>query len=128
MGLDMYLHKRPLDELENKEAYKEVAYWRKHYSLQDFIHYNIHQIENCVEFELTKSDLERMLSWVSVELEMAELDYDYQALINGDEQPIYSTESLSWNDYQNLKTVEQLSTVLRETNFEKEAIFYWAWW
>lgn len=127
MGLDMYLWKCKLNEVGIEDAYEKVAYWRKHYALQDYVDENIKHVENCVDIKLSKNDLEDMLKFALMELEMEETEYSYQSLINGVEKAI-TDEHLDWDVYQNLRTVEQISKILLDTDFEKEVILYWAWW
>lgn len=127
MGLDMYLHKRKMP-VENSDEYTEVAYWRKHYDLQDFVHEKIHQVENCIEFELTKEDIEYMLNFAVMELEIDGFEYDEEGVKNGEVDVAWQYPNSSWTQYQNMMTVQQLTKILKETNFEEEVISYWAWW
>lgn len=65
MGLDMYAYVRAKDDPPSKEG-DQIQYWRKHPNLHGWMErrYRLkggsEQPFNCVEFELTKDDLDAL--------------------------------------------------------------------
>jgi hypothetical protein len=101
MGLDMNLKKIPRTDYESisREDFwyeefdksKELIYWRKKYSIDEWFHTNTSISDECSD-EITKEKLEELIKWLKKE----ELKED----------------------------AEKIKNVIKQTDFDKEVIFY----
>lgn len=115
MGLDTYLHKKKIEsdrekvirKLNNEEReYEVVGYWRKCYFLNDWFLSEL-GVDNCEEAEVSKELLEEFIEYLK---ELQE---------NGEEEI----------DYHKIKEIkEEINKIIKETDWEKEQIIFYAWW
>ena len=114
MGLDSYLLKRAITpkakvikKLVGDENRIELAYWRKaHLINAEFLSYADTEDDlNCKDVVLTKEDLKDILLWAK------EKEYN---------------DEYEKHDFKLL--IKVLTKAIKETNFDEEEIYYYAWW
>lgn len=157
MGLDMYLIKRKKYD-KNDDSFNEVAYWRKANQIHNWFVENIQDcIDDCGYYEVSRQELQALLTdcrdvlkYAECELQemnggMEKIDGEWKQttmmgrkIINKDVVAdilpttsgffFGSTEYDEWylRDIEN--TIEQLNEVLKDTDFENDAIFYTSSW
>ena len=115
MGLDTYLYKKKIEsdrekvirKLNNEEReYEEVGYWRKFYLLNDWFLSEL-GVDNCEEGEVSKELLEEFVNYLN-ELQEEGVEED--------------------SGYRYKDTIEEINKIIKETDWEKEQIFFYAWW
>ena len=127
MGLNAFLYKRKIEESQ-EENNIELVYWRKHNALQDFIHYNIHDIYNNEEFEVGPDELQKIIDFSFSELQQgANWILSLEDIIALDESKINLYE-LSLFEYQNVITIREVDIVLNHTDFNTEKVYYYSNW
>lgn len=117
----MWLHKRGktakgkiIMEIESDYGRTsiELGYWRKDYDLHEkFLSYASLELEkdlNCQAIILSKEDLIEILEWVK--------KYLFKVVASG--------EKIDTSHY----TEEVLTKAIKETDFENEEVYYYAWW
>lgn len=127
MGLDMYMYQKTKGKKFDLEKDIEVAYWRKHNALLNFIEQMLEKpIENTVPQPLTKENLEEILE-VSKAIYYRQADPDtIMPTIRGF---FFGSTDYDEGYFHDAKiTVEQISEILSDTNFDEEEIYFWAWW
>lgn len=116
MGLGTYLHKKKIEsdrekiirKLTNEEReYEEIGYWRKDSILNDWFLSEL-DVGNCEEAEVSKEQLEKFINYLKG---LQEDDED-------DDGNIYNYED----------TIKEINEIIKETDWEKEQIFFYAWW
>ena len=119
MGLDMYLFKKSKDvkkliliELSDEKVYEKVYYWRKDYLIHEwFCEY--FEIENCVYVEISKKEL----LWL--------VEYLKENIKEGGE---FGGGTEKENESYNKISIKNLNKIIKETDWEIEGIYYYAWW
>ena len=119
MGLDMYLYKRSkeikrliLNNLTDEDNRQELMYWRKDWFIHDWFCNNF-VIENCEEVEITEDKLLKLIEYLKDNIENSDNDNDYDDEIS--------------KKCRN-EDIEKLNKIIEETDWDKEGIFYYAWW
>lgn len=133
MGLDMYLKaKTRLEKVGKKEStgacggmfplapkmedsMREIGYWRKAYSVQEMLKENIRtynhtEKDNCVDFYITKEEVEEILKTAKAVLEENEFEDEY--------------EKEEWKD--TVEFFEIAKQILEEDEYA--SIFYSQWY
>ena len=124
MGLDMYLFRREKGN-ENDEALNQVAYWRKANQIRSWFARATH-IENCELAPVTKEMLVQLRQECKAVLKHHDLADSLLPTSNG--FFFGSTEYGEWY-FEDLKeTVDMLSLVINETDWEREDVYYYEWW
>lgn len=127
MGLDQYLfRRRRADEFEQYD--EELAYWRKAYMVKqwfvDNTGYDIHA--NCEKHEVSKEQLQKLLETCETVLERPSLA---KLLLPTSAESFFGTMEYNEWYFDDLRlTVEQLTRVLREVNFDTDTVYYYEWW
>lgn len=157
MGLDMYLIKRKKNDSKDN-SFNEVAYWRKANQIHKWFVSNVQNgVDDCGYYPVTLDQLESLLDLCHVVLDNAECKFEEMngglRKIDGEwkEERIIgrtitnpdvmedllpttsgfffgSTEYDEWylRDIEN--TIEQINTILDETDFTEDAILYTSSW
>ena len=157
MGLDMYLIKRKKTNID-EDSFNEVAYWRKANQIHNWFVENVQDgIDDCGYYEVSKQELQGLLAdcrdvlkYAECELQemnggMQKIDGEWKEttimgrkIINKDVVSdilptssgffFGSTEYDEWylRDIEN--TIEQINTILNETDFNEDAILYTSSW
>lgn len=157
MGLDMYLIKRKKND-DMDFSFNEVAYWRKANQIHNWFVKNIQNgVDDCGLYEVSRQQLQELLIDCYTVLDMAACDLQEMngglRKIDGEwkEERIMgrkitnpgvvadilpttsgfffgSTEYDEWylRDIEN--TIEQINTILDETDFEEDVILYTSSW
>jgi len=135
MGLDGYLYRKNLiydknemimDKIEGKDTeYEEVAYWRKCYHLHEWFARNLESgVENC-EYELVSEEqLKLLLNIIEIVLNNHDLADEY--LPNEDYRIVGVYDIYYFDELEETKL--KIESILKETDFEKQEIYYYAWW
>lgn len=140
MGLDMYLTRVSKDKMGHykREYFKrQVGYWQDTWYIHHWLVKNVQggKIE-CLEYEVSKEQLEELLRVCKKVLKSCELTEDGKVKDSTTAQELlpnidswYISKYLYDKNYvENVQyTVEIIEKVLKETNFEKQAIFYYGW-
>lgn len=124
MGLDMYLFKR--EKGNNKEeALHEVAYWRKANQIRSWFARATH-IENCELAPVTREMLVQLRQECKAVLQHHDLAETMLPTSRG-----FFFGSTDYDDYYYEvlnDTVAMLSSVINETDWEREDVYYSEWW
>lgn len=116
MGLDMGLVKRP------KES-NELMYWRKANQIREWFANNLSNFADNGETRVYKEDVESLLATINEVLKhrgkAAELLPRSRGFFFGS----YEYDEWYWEDL--TETKEKLEEILRETDWDKEDVFYW---
>jgi hypothetical protein len=125
MGLDMYLLKAPKTAEKPEHGGDEVAYWRKFNALHNWFVTNIQiGIDDCGSYEITKDELEALISTIESLLETR--DPDFLPPTSG-----FFFGSMAIDDYyfeQCEWTLEKLKSILETFDWENEKLFYASSW
>lgn len=118
MGLDMYIRRR--DKETNEE--QEIGYFRKHSDLHGYmeeLYIKNGGVEefNCVPLLLPKEELIKIRELAKLELLHGGVFNEARGFFWGE-----STKE-DWKE-----TVRIFDDILRDTDFEKEEIYYDSWW
>lgn len=114
---DAYMTKEP----------EEVYYWRKANQIREWFKNNLKEgIENCGYSSVTKEDLEKLISDCNTVLKSRDKAKDILPTSSGfffgdTEYDEYYYEEIE-------RTVEGMEKILKETDWETEAILYTEWW
>ena len=119
MGLDMYLFKR------KKVEPKEVGYWRKANQIREWFAQNV-GVENCRETPLTRDILKHLRDDCLTVL--ANHDLAEEILPTQGGFFFGSTEYDEWYFKDLEDTVEIINKIMKETDWDKEEIYYYEWW
>lgn len=115
MGLDTYLYKKKIESDREKvirkpnneeREYEEVGYWRKFYLLNDWFLSEL-GVDNCEEGEVSKELLKEFVNYLKELQEDGEEEIDY---------------------YKIKEIKKEINKIIKETDWEKEQIFFYAWW
>ena len=119
MGLDMYLHKKSkeikqliLNNLTDEDNRQELMYWRKDNLIHEWFCNNF-VIENCEDVEITEEELLKLIEYLKDNIEDNDNDNDNDCI----DSKKYRQED-----------IEKLNKIVEETDWDKEGIFYYAWW
>lgn len=119
MGLDMYLFK-------NKDYNNEVAYWRKANQIRKWFADNLENFEDNGETPVKKEDLKKLVTTCKAVLRnkyrAAELLPPSSGFFFGSQQ----FDDWYWEDIR--YTVETLTKVIKETDWEHDTITYLEWY
>lgn len=157
MGLDMYLIKRKKTNID-EDSFNEVAYWRKANQIHNWFVENVQDgIDDCGYYEVSKQELQGLLAdcrdvlkYAECELQemnggMQKIDGEWKEttimgrkIINKDVVSdilptssgffFGSTEYDEWYLRDIEHTIEQINTILNETDFNEDAILYTSSW
>ena len=155
MGLDMYLHKSPI---EKEYGLVEVCYWRKANAIHNWFVHNLGvNVRNCDYHEVSKTQLEALLAvcrtvltesalvkgkvWTGARLSNGQMEDIYQdgkVVINTEIANSLlptaggfffgSTDYDEWYIHHISHTVDALTAILAETDFTKYKISYLPSW
>ena len=140
MGLDQYAYARPagLDRGEDGENNEELAYWRKHNRLHGWMEdlyrdkgnvvseESIGNDFNCVEVELTESDIEQL----EAHIENKSLP-ETGGFFFGDDSFGWTTEDgeeYGKNDYHYKETDLKFIEDARKAISDGKKVYYNCWW
>lgn len=125
MGLDMYMYRHNKGDFDDERV--EVAYWRKHNALHGFLNsLQPQDIEDLEIVPLSKDNLEEILD-LSKAIMRKDLDPELSMpTFGGFFFGTYEYDDWYYNRTQD--TIDQIEKILKETDFEKQAIYYQAWW
>lgn len=137
MGLDMYLEKRMkfnangheyTKEEFHENPYAEVAYWRKANQIRQwFVNNCDYDPEaDCEYFRVTKEQLEQLVSDCKKVLENHECAEEIMPTSSG--FFFGYTDYDEYYFYQLEYTIEQITRVIEETDWENEIVEYFEWW
>ena len=135
MGLDMFLFRqkkfREGDDAYNelvKETSEEVMYWRKANQIRSWIVNNtIYEDDwNCERVELTKETLEKLKA--DCETVMDDPSKARKIFPTSAKFFFGSTDYDEWYFNELETTAKEIETILKETDFENEIIYYTEWW
>ena len=137
MGLDMYLHSRPID------SDTEVAYWRKAYHIHNFFETNCggeYGLDNCQRVYVAKEIIGELLDKCKKTKELL----DKTPFEIKDNYKVYSGECKQADEIREIfsevgeidecfedDTVNTISTcekLLAEFDFENNNLYYHGWW
>lgn len=111
MGLDMTIYlEKDLNRLPHEKRDTELIYWRKCYYINDWFNDRLGGLENCHKHYIDKEVIEDLLWFCE------ETHFD-----SSDDGCFYSEEEKN-------RTIKALNKILKEVDFEKYKIYYWAWW
>ena len=130
MGLDVYVLRK--DRVPDPELAKfeldsldhEVAYFRKFNAFLNWVNTHVKNVESCEEILLTQEHLETL----KATLQNLTRKNCHQLLPTRSGFVFGSMEydDYYWQAVNELRSL--LGTLLTETNFESEHIFFYAWW
>lgn len=126
MGLDMYLQRR--NKSDNESYGCEVAYWRKANQIRKWFVDNTGYPEDadCLMHRVTKEQLEQLVSDCRKVIENCSLAGELMPTSDGF---FYGdTEINEMYFWKILETVEQVTEVIAETDWNNEDVFYYEWW
>lgn len=110
----MYLYKKSTDykqaimnSLEDKNDYQEVMYWRKDYLIHEWFSHNF-DVENCEFVKITKEDLQNLIEYL------------------GEDDLV--CEEIEIEEEEIKESIKKLNEIIKETDWENEEIYYYAWW
>ena len=120
MGLDMYLFRR-----EKRPAGEEVAYWRKANQIREWFASHV-GVDNCREAPVTKEILMKLRHDCKRVLDNHELA---EKILSTSEGFFFgSTDYDEWY-FQDLEdTIVALDKIIKETDWDKEEVYYYEWW
>ena len=126
MGLDMYMYRRTLGSAEPTDT--EVLYLRKANQVRQWlvVHTGYDAGANCSYHELTKDQIEALLA--DCKAVQGDHKLAHKLLPTGGG---YFFGDVEYNDtyFDTLKrAIEQLETILVETDFQTDEIVYFEWW
>ena len=120
MGLDMYLFKR-------QQARQEVGYWRKANQIRNWFDTHLSDgVENCTEKLVTREILHELRDDCLKVLADHSLAEELLPTCSG-----FFFGSTEYDEYyfEDLKdTVEMVTKILQETDWDTEEIVYYEWW
>lgn len=123
MGLDMYLEKRNKNMQDAK--YEEIAYWRKANQIREWFDKHV-GVENCkyviIEKNMLiqlKNDCMKVLSDHSKATELLPTSSGF--FFGSTDYDEYYFEDLE-------ETVDMLTKIISETDWETEEVAYYEWW
>ncbi len=158
MGLDMYLIKRKRDTYTDDDSFDEVAYWRKANQIHNWFVENIQDgNDDCGYYEVSRQKLQELLADCCdvlkyAECELQEMNGGLQKIdgewkettmmgrkilnkdVVSDILPTTSGFFFGSTDYDEWylrdieNTIEQINTILDETDFTEDAILYTSSW
>ena len=137
MGLDMFLEKRMkfdanghehTEEELHENPYTEVAYWRKANQIRQWFvdNCNYDSEADCEYFRVTKEQLEWLVNDCKKVLENHECAEEIMPASSG-----FFFGSTDYDEYyfdQLEYTIERITEVIEETDWENEIIEYFEWW
>jgi hypothetical protein len=124
MGLDMYLMKRQKGSNSHEDE-AEVAYWRKANQIRGWFGEKV-GVANCEYSAVTKELLEELVRDCKEVLQ----DHDLAGRILPTQSGFFfgSTEYDEWYFDDLERTIEMVSRVIEETDWETEEVAYFEWW
>ena len=108
--MNIYLE-HEVDRLPNEKKDIELMYWRKCYVINRWFDDRLGGVNNCENHYITKEDIEDLI-WFCEE---THIDSD-------------DGESGFWDMKEKNRTIKALKKILKEIDFDKQKIYYWAWW
>lgn len=114
----------------NSNDGEEIAYWRKANQIHEWMNKNLTEVavENCEGYPITKEQLEELRQvCVNVYTHQNE-KYSQEHLPTTTGFFYGSDEYDDWYYNQVNNTIELIDKVLQSTDFNRQQIFYWAWW
>lgn len=128
MGLDMYLYKK-LKGSEGPVCYDEIGYWRKANAIHGYFDKLFGEVENTEYYKVPKEKLVHLLN-ICKEVYVRRDDPSFAELVLPT-MPGFFFGNYEYDDwyYENIKdTIDILTRVLEEIDFDKYDVYYWAWW
>lgn len=130
MGLDILILRKKiildpeLAKLQQDEVGHVAGYFRKFNALLNWVNTHVRSIDNCEEVVLTREHLETL----KVTLQNLTRENCHELLPTQDGFFFGSLEydDNYWEDVNELRPL--LDTLLTETDFENDRLFFWAWW
>jgi hypothetical protein len=124
MGLDMYLEKRKKGS-ESYDDYEEVAYWRKANQVRGWFAEKV-GVENCEYSVVTKEVLENLVEDCKKVLD----NHNRASIVMPTQSGFFfgSTDYDEWYFEDLVQTVEMVTKVIAETDWETEEVAYTEWW
>jgi hypothetical protein len=112
MGLDQNIFLEvEANRLPNEKHDEDLIYWRKCYVIHNWLDNRLGGVDNCAKHYLEKEDIEDLISFCMV------LGIDEG---NG--------EQGFWEMEEKGRTIKALKKILKDIDFNKQRIYYWAWW
>lgn len=126
MGLDMYLHRREIGSDGLPEP--EICYWRKANQIRQWIvnHTGYNEKADVVIHVLTKEQIEALISDCQKVLENHSLAPQIMPTSSG-----FFFGNSDYDEYYFSvleRTVDELNSILLDTNFDTHEIVYYEWW
>ena len=123
MGLDMYLFKRTKG---TDDKWQEVMYWRKANQIRAWFNEALNSVENCKFHSVTKEILEGLVKDCKHVLTFPDDAYTVMPTSSG--FFFGSTEYDEWYFSDLKETIEEVTKVINETNWDTEEVVYHEWW
>lgn len=126
MGLDLYLYtqSKPGAQLGEQLPRVEVAYFRKFNALIKWVDTHVQKVTNCEDIMLDKKHLQTLLQTLE-QLTGQNCGHHFpttEGFFFGSTQ----YDAWYWQDVGRLRKV--LKKLLKETDFGKSVIYFYAWW
>ena len=128
MGLDMYLERKNKNTKPNvKGVWEEVMYWRKANQIRDWFLTHLDEgVANCEYSFVKKENLESLIE--DCKTVLADHSKASELLPTSSGFLFGSVDYDEWY-YQDLEdTVEGLTKVIEETDWDNQDVAYYEWW
>ena len=119
MGLDMWIEKRQKEPVAEWRKANAVHRWFEKYSEEGYL-------ENCEQMRVTKQMLEELLATCKKVKEDHSIAEKLLPTMDGF---FFGDTKYSQSYFHDIDiTIEQITKLLEETDFDKEELYYSAWW
>ncbi len=125
MGLDMYLEKRKKAEKDDRK-WEEIAYWRKANQIRKWFADNLERFNDNGSTILSKKNLEDLLEKCKYVLENKDEAANLLPTSSGFFFGSGIYDELYFDDIK--ETVDMITKVLEETDWDNEEVIYFEWY
>jgi len=132
MGLDMYLYRGEIPKTNkmiiDEENLEEVSYWRKCNQLHTWFTINVDGVDNCTYSSVTLNHCIQLVDTCKLVLTNRSTEYSQEHLPTS---PGFFYGDTSYDDYYYdvvEDTINLFETMIMQTNWDTEMLWYHPWW